>query len=106
MRALYSADPTQETCPVDHSGYTALTRQHELARPYRSAIYLHRLADLYHGSRNRLLCLSELPGSCFQRFAVRRADLRLFAAWLVGREYIRPKDIRVLAEILVGLGFW
>jgi len=47
---IYNTDLliAQETCPaVDHAGYTAPTRQHEL-RLCRSAVYLPCLADLDH----------------------------------------------------------
>ena len=50
MQDLYSKDSAQETrsTTVDHAGYTAPTRQHELDRSYHrsSGIYLPCLADL------------------------------------------------------------
>ena len=40
VQDLYSTDPTQETCVVDHADFTAPTRQHELDHTDRNLVEL------------------------------------------------------------------
>ena len=53
----YSTGATQETCPaIDHAGYTAPTRQHELDHTDQEFIYLSALKDLDHHKWEWMIC--------------------------------------------------